>query len=549
VAGPGTIVRTWTAKISGKLRVYLDDIDKPLYAGPAQDFLLHPYDTFINEAELGSVVLDGTFYQRNAAYCPMPFEKRCRIVWIGNVKNIHFYEVQIRKYAAGTKVKTFSPAELKAAGQQVSKVANVLRNPQKRWPYASKQEPVEISADLGPHKLDQVLSLEGPGAIERLTLKLNAEDLDLALRQTILRIRCDGSRWGQVESPLGDFFGSAPGINPWNSVPFTVESDGTMTCRYVMPFADSMKIEIYNRSKQAVQIRGSALPVDYEWNDKTSMHFYARWRITHDLKPSGNDVRDMPYVLASGRGVYVGTALMLLNPNPIPSPYGSWWGEGDEKIFVDDDMQPSTFGTGSEDYFNYSWSSSDIFLHPYCAQPRNDGPANRGFVTNCRWHILDPLPFQKRINFYMELYPHEWTPNISYARIGYFYGQPGLTDDHEPITMENLRHLKLPANWKPAARKGAGGAVFHEAETLVGKPDKVSTIQNRLWTRNELMVWHPKQVGETLTLELPIERSGKQAIRLIIARTPTSGKVSFTLDGPLRGGRPPFDVGGDRGSD
>jgi hypothetical protein len=32
-------------------------------------------------------------------------------------------------------------------------------------------------------------------------------------------------------------------------------------------------------------------------------------------------------------------------------------------------------------------------------------------------------------------------------------------------------------------------------------------------------------------LELPIERSGEQAIRLIVARTPNSGKVSFTLDG------------------
>jgi hypothetical protein len=27
-----------------------------------------------------------------------------------------------------------------------------------------------------------------------------------------------------------------------------------------------------------------------------------------------------------------------------------WWGEGDEKFFVDGEQFPSTFGTGSEDY-------------------------------------------------------------------------------------------------------------------------------------------------------------------------------------------------------
>ena len=111
-------------------------------------------------------------------------------------------------------------------------------------------------------------------------------------------------------------------------------------------------------------------------------------------------------MLAQGNGVYVGTAIMLLNPNPIPTPYGSWWGEGDEKIFVDDDVRPSTFGTGSEDYFNYSWSVPDIFSIRIVGS-HDDGPANRGFVVNQRWHVMDAIPFEHRLAFYMELYSHE----------------------------------------------------------------------------------------------------------------------------------------------
>lgn len=39
-----------------------------------------------------------------------------------------------------------------------------------------------------------------------------------------------------------------------------------------------------------------------------------------------------------------------------------WWGEGDEKFFVDGEKFPSSFGTGSEDYIGYAWR---LNLHMY----------------------------------------------------------------------------------------------------------------------------------------------------------------------------------------
>ena len=81
-------------------------------------------------------------------------------------------------------------------------------------------------------------------AIERLTLTVAAADTDRALRQTILRISFDDHTWGQVQAPLGDFFGAAPGINPYESVPFSVRPNGDMICRFVMPFAKSCTIQV-----------------------------------------------------------------------------------------------------------------------------------------------------------------------------------------------------------------------------------------------------------------------------------------------------------------
>ncbi|UCD29955.1 MAG: DUF2961 domain-containing protein, partial [Planctomycetota bacterium] len=465
VKGPGAIVRTWTAAINGTIHMCLDGVDQPVWQGSATDFFLKPYDNYTKDAGIDNSILHGTFYQRDAAYCPIPFAKNCRIVWTGNLKKLHFYHIQIRLYESSADVTTFKPSDLKTNENTIRRVAKVLKSPDSAWKYSSPKSPIPIDATVPARQMSQsILELKGPQAIECLTLKVSAPDLDRALRQTVLNITFDGHPWGQVQAPIGDFFGAAPGINPYDTIPFTVKTDGTMTCRYVMPFAKSCKIVIDNYDKYTVRITGSILTTDYQWNPNTSMHFRAKWRVDHDLVGSNTAVQDLPYLIANGKGIYVGSTVMLLNPCRVPSSHGNWWGEGDEKIFVDDDIRPSTFGTGSEDYYNYSWSMSDIFYYPYCGQPRNDGPGNRGFVTNFRWHILDPLPFKQRIAFYMELYTHTETPGISYARIGYHYGIPGLTDDHVTVTREDLRHLELPEGWRPVPALGSKNSGFYQAE-------------------------------------------------------------------------------------
>jgi hypothetical protein len=260
------------------------------------------------------------------------------------------------------------------------------------------------------------------------------------------------------------------------------------------------------------------------------MHFRARWRADHNLIASNRAVQDLPFIIAQGKGVYVGTAAYILNPNEVPTPYGSWWGEGDEKVFVDDDRVPSTFGTGSEDYFNYSWSSPDIFYFPYCGQPRNDGPGNRGFVTDFRWHILDPLPFQTHIGFYMELFSHERTPGLSYARMGYHYARPGISDDHVAIMPEDLRFLELPERWKPAARMGARDSVFYEAESIIRERMHTRMEGGRLWSEGRLLLWHPRNQAESKAFAFRIREKGKYRVHFAAALNPHSGRVSVALD-------------------
>jgi len=545
VEGPGAIVRLWSAAISGEIRLYLDGNTEPVFVGAAIDFFHNTLDGYPEIAGLDQERLEKTVYQRDASYAPIPFARRMRLEWTGDLKTIHFYQVQVRLYVPGTRVTTFSPGDLTAYAQTIDQVTRALADPDESMAVRSGEKAAAFEAALEPGSNEEVLTMEGPMALERLTLKLDADDLDRALRQTLLHIRFDGHPWGQVQSPVGDFFGVAPGINPYRSLPFSVHPDGTMVCRFIMPFAGSLSLRLENRGDQAVSVRGSALPLPFAWDEGSSLHFRARWRVDHELIASNRDVQDLPFLLAHGRGLYVGTTSILLNPNPVPTPYGSWWGEGDEKVFVDDEAQPSLFGTGSEDYYNYSWSSPDIFFFPYCGQPRNDGPGNRGFVTNYRWHILDPVPFTRNIRFFMELYSHERTPGLSYARIGYHYAAPGITDDHLAIMPEDLRPLELPEGWEPAARMGARNSVMHPAEELIADRRNTEFLPGRLWAGGKVLTWRPRSESETKTFKLPIAEDGTYRIHITAALTPASGRLALRLNGEpiaLRGRQEQIDL-------
>jgi hypothetical protein len=505
VRRPGAVVRLWTARITGNLEVYLDDEQTALYSGPAQDFFYNTYDAIAGTD--GAYNQEAIFWQNTAGYYPIPFEKGLRIVWEGNLKDLHFYHIQVRLYAPDTRVNSFSKDDLKKFRNEISEVQRILADPMRALP--PQGEETVMSGSVEPGSTLPFGTLSGEGAITQLSIKVQAGDLDRVLRQNILKITFDGASSAQVQSPLGDFFGTAPGINPYHSLPFSVLPDGMMICRFFMPFRDSVNLEIENLGESTAHVYAEVHTAPYLWEEGKSMYFRARWRIDHGLHASYDPSQDIPYLLASGKGVCVGASAYIFNPTSVPSSWGNWWGEGDEKIFIDQRPFPDFFGTGSEDYFNYAWSSSAIFTHPYCGQPRNDGPANRGFVSNYRWHVLDRIPFNTGLAFYMELMSHEPVDGFSYGRMVYAYALPGSYDDHLPLTVEDVRHLELPENWSPVGKKGSRGATFFQAEHLVDDPELISLEEAAIWSEGTIMVWDPGEGKNQLEMKLPVAEDGK----------------------------------------
>ncbi|MCU1523503.1 MAG: hypothetical protein JWO18_397, partial [Microbacteriaceae bacterium] len=96
-----------------------------------------------------------------------------------------------------------------------------------------------------------------------------------------------------------------------------------------------------------------------------------------------------------GRGHYVGCNLAVRHFQ------GSWWGEGDDMIFIDDDTwPPSLHGTGMEDYFGHAWGmQNNAYLFNGTMVHEENVP---GFHHSYRFHMADPIRFSKRIKVTFE---------------------------------------------------------------------------------------------------------------------------------------------------
>ena len=522
VRQPGAILRLWSAGIEGEVKVFLDDMESPFFKGSAEDFFWK-----MPELLMGRDLPYGIFRQFDAVYFPIPFSERLRIEWIGNLNEVHFYHVGLRVYDKGIHVERFTRDALDIYSQKIDQVIGILKNNK-----PVNDNDIQNDEIVVPGYESEVLwESGGMGAIDHFSIQAIASDQESVLRKSILSIYFDNSSTPQVHAPLGDFFGAAPGVNPFRSHAFSVDENGEMVSRFIMPYRQNVRIEVTNQSEEDVRLLTGIKVRDYRWEEGSTMHFRARWRINHDATASDTEIFDFPYLMAVGHGRIVGAATYIYNPSNVPTSWGNWWGEGDEKIFIDDDLFPSFFGTGSEDYYNYSWSSARIFSYPYCGQPRNDGPGNRGYVANFRWHILDDIPFNRNLAFYMELLHHGVVPRTSYGRIVYYYALPATIDDFQQITVDDTRDLPY-YSWTPEPFKGSSGNRFVMAEDLIEESPQIRIEKGKLWSGGRILMWEPQKNGDRIRFIIESnEEKNETRLGFTMAKMPEGGTVSLSVNG------------------
>ncbi len=272
-----------------------------------------------------------------------------------------------------------------------------------------------------------ILNAQGPGVITRVWFSLDSKDPGM-LRQILLRIYWDDEDDPSINVPFGDFFGCGFGYKPYTT-PYLSMTSGGYTCFFPMPFEESAKIEIVNESGQ--EVYGFYYQIDYQkiegYLSRDIGYLHAYW---HRVIRTDYD-SNYTILKTEGTGHIVG-----LNLN-IQSYDGSFaYLEGNEKIYIDGEKNPSIQGTGTVDYFSGGWYfNNGEFAGPYNGLILKDDSLGR--IAAYRFHITDPIPFKKSINFSIE-HGQKNTEIADYSSTVYWY----QTEPHkkmQPILKAGLR--------------------------------------------------------------------------------------------------------------
>ena len=266
------------------------------------------------------------------------------------------------------------------------------------------------SLPIEPSHTATLMMENGPGVISHIWFTISSPDR-YHLKNLVLRMYWDGETEPSVEVPVGDFFGLGLGdYFLYESALTTVASIKALNAYFPMPFAKSARITVTNEGK--VRTNSFYYNIDYALLPELPTdlgYFHAQYRqATPNLNPGPASEKNLSgarnYILmeAVGKGHLVGIQqAVLLNQD-------GWMGEGDEMIFIDEADKPTITGTGTEDYYNGAWNFGGrngampfAYAHngaPCIVDPEEIG----GRYCLYRWHIDNPVRFQKSLKFTIE---------------------------------------------------------------------------------------------------------------------------------------------------
>ncbi|NOY82838.1 MAG: DUF2961 domain-containing protein [Kiritimatiellaeota bacterium] len=559
IPGPGCIYRIWSADPRGKIAFYFDGSTVPMEFDFKELFLKGATDpdaeTLARRREW-PFIRPMTFRRpgnRDAlasdCYLPIPFAKSC----IVTLSQPSFYHIGYKTFPEGTEVETF---HLPLTPDEDAVLAGVceafLQRGKDPKTVRAGTETISRTVELPPGTDVILADLKGPGIVQAFHAKLDATER-YAHSKVLLEAFFDDEADPCIWAPIVNFFGTGFGPHEYKSYPLGyIKGEGY--CYFPMPFRKSGRFVVRNEGGKPATLTYRIVHAPANDLPPNTMYFKCKYRREAVCKTF-----DYPLIDCEGKGRFVGVALC------IDDAWRSWWGEGDEKIWVDDDVFPSFFGTGSEDFFGDAWgirTLQETFFACSFIQ------STREYARTCcyRWMVPDDVPFYKRFRATIENYPEsQWgTPAVrwdeDYVSVAYWYQLPGGTDFFEPVPVAKRRPWgKVP---KPPvieaedalAAELERGAKLVDDETLgyefsrgltidlgVKKPgDAITFLGPELILEGPYMVW----------IHTPRNLNGLAAFRLLsgdteVGTTPATygkGDASKIGAGVFSTGRPKLTI-------
>lgn len=399
----------------------------------------------------------------------------------------------------------------------------------RRQPYVSMRESsakkdLTQNRDNYPIEPGQTLvlgDLEGPGVITHIWTTINTKNIFYP-RSLVIRVYYDGAEKPSVEAPFGDFFGVGNGASAnFTSAVATASANGrSRNCYWHMPFQKRAKVTVANESKE---YRVDSFYYYLDWQKHESLpddiaYFHARYRQAHPAKPG-----DYLILNTKGRGHFVGVVYSALQTQI------GWFGEGDDRFYVDGEDYPSLSGTGTEDYFGDAWGFRE-FSYPYNGVTMFEGYMPGDRVSAYRWHVADPIAFTSSLRFEMEHFGSLFAPPLLY--LGQFYERPDW--------------LSSVAFWYQSPAVATDEPMPPEPERippyLVIKPNELevrASSPGAIQKGNPQIGYMPSNGESWIEFDLSVPKPGSYRVRAVLGHAFAGGIYQVLIDGRPIG--PPID--------
>ncbi len=522
--GPGCIWRIWSATPKeGHVRIYLDGATEPTVDLPFRGYFDGKNPPFTRGALVHTVAMGWN------NYTPIPFQKSCKIVADPGWGD--YFQFVYSTFPAGTQVPTFKrelSADENASLDRANRTLTTLGAA--NWSTDPGNVTEVKSVTVPPGGKAVMLKLNGARAIRTIRAKVNLPPTPQdrqTLRELTFSIKWDGEATPSVWSPFGEFFGTAAGANRYRSLPSGLTEDGIWYSHWYMPFAKEALLELANDGSEARTVSFEIIHAPLQRPISQLARFHAKWHRDAFL-PQDPERRKIDWTLLTteGKGRFLGVMLHVWNPR------GGWWGEGDEKLFVDGEKFPSTIGTGSEDYFGYAWCNPTLFQNAYHNQTISMN--NKGHICVNRWHIMDNIPFQKRFEGAIEKYYPNNRPTL-YASTVYWYLAPGGKDPYTPQPLsERFGYWTEVQTFKvPGVIEGEKLKILSKTG---GNPQEqdLSGFEGQ-WSNDAHLWWIDAKPGDKLDLALPVAKEGRYKLTAHFTKAVDYGVAQPSLDGKKLG--------------
>jgi len=540
LTGPGVLWRIWSAlPEQGHIRIYLD--------GQATPVIDQPFREYFDQLERDYPGLALTLSRGRNAFVPISFARSCRVV-LQDGWGAYFHCTHTQ-FAAGTRVEPFSGFTPEVR-KELQRASDALRHPG-RNPWPDSGVPLVHTLVTIPPGESRVVQREGSGAIQSLRISLPNLPTDPLVQEDILReltlaLAWDGETKPSVWAPLGDFFATSPGLNSFATRVMGCQ-EGTFYSYLEMPFEKGMELRLHNdgSGSRDVEVELQLAPLAPE-EAAHRLRFCAAWHSDdftgvdrrRFLYKTGDRWPDWPLLVVEGRGRFVGMTQHIWK-------YGGWWGEGDEKFFVDGERFPSTIGTGSEDYIGYAWAAEPPFVtfnSPFAALSRLRPDAQQD-TSVCRFHLCDDLPFQSRFEAFLEVMPNPDCRPALYDTCVYWYREAGAHNPYPIIPLAGRRHRRpgpterqvRPATFpRPEPQPGlVEGESLRVLRVSGGRhwTQEMTHYADDTWSDDTQLIWTDARLGDEIELEFGIPEAGRYELRGTFSKASDYGVFELLIDG------------------